>query len=63
MSREALAKQVELMSDKERDDFYEAIFKAMPVVEAEPWEIEAIKEGRRDFEENGGTRHEDINWK
>ena len=63
MSREALAKQVELMSDKERDDFYEAIFKAMPVVEAEQWELDAIKEAREDRAKYGTVAHEDVNWK
>ena len=62
MDRETLTKQVELMSDKERDDFYEAIFKAMPVVEPEPWEIEAIEEGRKDIAENGAIADEDIDW-
>ena len=44
------------------NNFYDAIFKSMPEAEAEPWEIEAIEEGRRDFEENGGIRDEDVDW-
>lgn len=38
---------IDEMSDKDRDNFYDAIFKSMPEVEAEPWGIAAIKEARK----------------
>ena len=61
MSKEALAKSVNLMSNKGCS--YDSILEVMPVVEPEQWEVDAIKEAREDRAKYGTVAHEDINWK
>jgi len=63
MSKEALANLVDLTLDEDRKNFSNAAFKSIPEGKAEPWEVKAIEEGRKDREKYRTIAHEDINWK
>ena len=52
-----------LIPDEHINTLYNVNGQLVEAVRLTPEELEAFDEGMRDIEENGGTRHEDINWK
>ena len=62
MSKETLKDLIELVPEKDIDTLYKVVVKFIPEVLPEPDELEALKEGRKDREENGTIPHEAINW-
>ena len=63
MSREEIQELLPLIPDEHIETLYNFVMTLIPEEELTPEELEAFEEGLRDIEENGGTRHEDINWK
>ena len=62
MSKEMLKNLIELVPENDIDVLYKVIIKFIPEVEPEADEIEAIKAGRKDRNENGTVSHESIDW-
>ena len=63
MSREAVKNLISQIPDEYMETLYNFVMTLIPEEELTPEELEAFEEGLRDIEENGGIRHEDIDWK
>ena len=63
MSREEIQELLPLIPDEHIETLYNFVMTLIPEEELTPEELEAFEEGLRDIEENGGIRHEDIDWK
>ena len=63
MSREEIQELLPLIPDEHIETLYNFVMTLVPGVELTPEELKAHEEGLRDIEENGGIRHEDIDWK
>ena len=62
MSREEVKELIPLIPDEHIMTLYNFAVTLLPDDELTPAEWKEVEEGLRDIEENGGTRHEDIDW-
>lgn len=62
VSRQQLHDLVDIVDASEYDLAYRLLTKLVEEDVATPDEIEAIREGRKDFEQGRTVKHEDINW-
>jgi len=63
MSREEIQELLPLIPDEHIEVLYDFAAALVPDDELTPAELREVEEALRDMKENGGTRHEDINWK
>jgi len=63
MSRETVKNLISQIPDEYMETLHNFVMTLVPGVELTPEELKAHEEGLRDIEENGGIRHEDIDWK
>ena len=63
MSKKELQDMIELLPDNDVDKVYRFLVELMSEGELKPGVLNMVEDELKYIKENGGTRHEDINWK